>query len=945
MDSDGEPLGVGDVIAGRYIAEQVFEGGFGRVFCCRTPEGERVALKTLRRRHLESPELRELFVAEALHWIALGRHPHLVTAYGVEEYLRLPFLVLEFVDGAATLGDRIAAGLTDGETLAFAVQIARGMAHAGRAGLLVHRDLKPANILVTPAGTAKITDFGLARMRGTPDNISGGTPPYMSPEQFARPDAVDVRSDVYACGVILFKMATGALPFDAADSAGFRRAHLHAPAPDPRSLRPTMPERLATLIRSCREKDPARRPADFGVLERELAALTGAAVPPGESAPRPGAVEGLVNLSRTCLLLGRIPDALAHAEKAVAADPDGVEPQVALANALGAAGRLEEALGILEAAHRLHPDADAPVVNLAHFAFRAGRRAEAAAWLEQALCSVPVPRLEGVVQLLIELGEPRQAVAVCDRILAADPHALLALNNRAVALRRLGDLAGALASATRAVELNPRYAKAWSNRATVLVQLRRFAEAVAAADRSLEIDPTIASAYAARAAGLRELGRHEEADAGLRAGLRQLPDHPLLTRALAAAPEEPAKRSEQVNETPDETPHAGRAENEVAAKAEAYVASIRETMGRTPYHDRQGKPLGEMLPAEERALRAALVQFAGSGSAQGATRIVLEIEEDARKEVVLYLGLLPLLGAQAGHFPNILYLAADGSAEARAQHGYRAMPILQPRVEFNTWDAIVANAANGFRAPSLAGCWVIGDVDWSAGAVAGTALEERQRGINRVAASKEVPAVFVHQRGKETVVAWPPKAGGCFIATAACGSADAGEVAELRRWRDEVLLRSRVGAVVAGVYARLSPPVARWLAPRPGARRLVRDLLVRPLAGLARRRGQSSSPVQRGSQGCPGAGERGYMYEVPLMVMGTLVLLALLVPHLPPWLVKVAVAVGSVPVLFGLFYMLVTPGWQPGAARLPHLVRIVLFVLVAAGVLCFVGALLLCGPA
>lgn len=101
--------------------------------------------------------------------------------------------------------------------------------------------------------------------------------------------------------------------------------------------------------------------------------------------------------------------------------------------------------------------------------------------------------------------------------------------------------------------------------------------------------------------------------------------------------------------------------------------------------------------------------------------------------------------------------------------------------------------------------------------------------------------------------------------------------------------------------------------------------------------------LMRRPGGAVRAGEGGYQFEYPLMVMGTLLLLALLVPSLPVWLAKVVVTAGCVPLLFGLYYMVVTPGWQPRASHLPRLLRLALFVLLAAGVVIGVGAWVVSG--
>jgi len=209
---------------------------------------------------------------------------------------------------------------------------------------------------------------------------------------------------------------------------------------------------------------------------------------------------------------------------------------VALGNALGDQGRYAEALRELDRANRIDPEHSAAIVNSAHYAFLAGDRATAHGWLVRAVKSVDPLQLEGIAHLLLEFGHVEETAVLCGTIVERNPMAVMAWNHLAIARRRLGDLDGALECATRAVKLNPRYAKGWSNRATVLVQLRLFEEAVASADSALACDPKLAGAYAAKAAALGELSRAAEARLCLQEGLRQMPNHPLLTRALAQFP-------------------------------------------------------------------------------------------------------------------------------------------------------------------------------------------------------------------------------------------------------------------------------------------------------------------------------------------------------------------------------------------------------------------------
>ena len=529
-----EVFSVGDLINQRYRIQKMLGGGFGRVYICLdTVSGTRCALKTLLREHLGSAHALEMFRNEVLLWIGLGDHPNIVLAFGLEEAMRLPFVVMEAVDGGS-LADRMAEGPIGWQAAAsYGWQIANGLEYAGQVCSLVHRDLKPANILVTREGVAKVSDFGISLVRGIKDQVATGTPHYMPPEQWTRPAEVDVRSDVYAFGVTLYELATGRLPFPGAPGATAEeicQLHLHQTPVDPRQLEPHLPEPMARLILRCLEKRQKDRPENFGTIRRVLEPFAG----PQRQAPSYALnrVGGLVNQSSTYHLLGRQEDAESVARNAVQLDARSVKARIALANALADRYAYPEALGHLEEAFRLAPGEPGPIVNSALYASLAGDPNRAERWLKIALGTVPARQLEGLTSMMIEMGRMEQVIEICERIVKEDPTAIIAWNSLSIARRRSGEFEVALHCADQTVQLNPRYAKGWSNRATILVQLGRLREAIDAADRALQFEPATAGAYAAKAAALGQLGRLNEGRACLQAGLARLPGNALLERAL-----------------------------------------------------------------------------------------------------------------------------------------------------------------------------------------------------------------------------------------------------------------------------------------------------------------------------------------------------------------------------------------------------------------------------
>jgi serine/threonine protein kinase/tetratricopeptide (TPR) repeat protein len=233
----------------------------------------RVALKIPRPDVSASADRLALFRREARAAAALN-HPNIVHLYSVEEAEGLVFITMELVQGRS-----LRELLTDGSplalprTLAFASQIAEGLACAHAAGVL-HRDLKPANVMITDDDRVKILDFGVAKFfrrvsmwapegTTTARDISSsgrtvGTVGYMSPEQ-ALGKTLDARTDLFALGVVLFEMATGRAPFEGGTPAIVFDQLLNRRPPSPLTLNPALPTSLATLIDKALERDPDRR--------------------------------------------------------------------------------------------------------------------------------------------------------------------------------------------------------------------------------------------------------------------------------------------------------------------------------------------------------------------------------------------------------------------------------------------------------------------------------------------------------------------------------------------------------------------------------------------------------------------------------------------------------------------------------------------------------------
>jgi serine/threonine protein kinase len=263
---------------GRFeLVREIGRGGFGQVFEARDLQlGRRVALKAMRAGE-HSARLQGALLQREAEAAAQLNHPNIVTLFDAATWEGGPYLIMELLRGEG-LDARLARGaLPVEEALRVAIDVARALAHAHRAGV-VHRDLKPSNVFLTDEGPAKVLDFGLAQVFGTIHPIAGGTPRYMAPEQ-QRHEPGDARTDVFSAALVLHETLTARLPFEteAADAE-------HPPVA---SSIPDAPPALAELLARALSPDPAQRPRDGSAwLEGLLCAQRDAGRDALEAPPR-----------------------------------------------------------------------------------------------------------------------------------------------------------------------------------------------------------------------------------------------------------------------------------------------------------------------------------------------------------------------------------------------------------------------------------------------------------------------------------------------------------------------------------------------------------------------------------------------------------------------------------------------------------------------------------
>ena len=265
---------LGTILSGRYRLEaRIGAGGMSTVYCALDETLERrVAIKLLNREVSSDSDELERFRREA-RAVAQLSHPHIVGVIDAGEDEGRPYIVFEYIEGE-TLKERIRrlGRLSIPEAVAYAIQIARalGAAHARH---IVHRDVKPQNVLVDEEGSAKVTDFGIARTLDeeglTADGRVIGTTDYVSPEQ-ALGHHVTGQSDLYSLGIVLYEMLTGEVPFKGDSQVAVAMKHVREPLPDVQLARPEISAALASIVDRATAKQPSERYRDDAELIADL---------------------------------------------------------------------------------------------------------------------------------------------------------------------------------------------------------------------------------------------------------------------------------------------------------------------------------------------------------------------------------------------------------------------------------------------------------------------------------------------------------------------------------------------------------------------------------------------------------------------------------------------------------------------------------------------------
>ncbi len=306
------------------LDSRIATGGMGEVWRATDSVLEReVAVKVLKSEYADDPTFRSRFETEARNAAAL-HHPNVASVFDFGELPSSgdgappqPYLVMELVRG-----EPLSALLRGGERMPpdtaadLVAQAADGIAAAHRLGI-VHRDVKPANLLVTPDGTVKITDFGIARAADavalTQTGQVIGTPQYLSPEQAEGKSATEA-SDIYSLGVVLYECLAGRRPFDGASPIATALSHLRDTPPE---LPDDVPAHLRETVRVALAKDPAAR---FTSAAAFATALHGGPVQAGTGTPADPAADAPTRVAGAAPVAGAALGAAGGAAAAGTAD-------------------------------------------------------------------------------------------------------------------------------------------------------------------------------------------------------------------------------------------------------------------------------------------------------------------------------------------------------------------------------------------------------------------------------------------------------------------------------------------------------------------------------------------------------------------------------------------------------------------------------------------------
>jgi serine/threonine-protein kinase len=257
---------------GRYeIERELAQGGMGIIFLAKDPYIQRqVVIKVLMYSRTLDQVYRDFFQQEA-ELIAALEHPCIVPIYDFGWYGEQPYIVMRHMAGGS-LADRLQKDELRQTEIAHVFKRIAEALDAAHARKIIHRDVKPSNFLFDSTGEIFLSDFGIAKTAITDDDGTWlvGTPAYMSPEQVLG-NPMDGRADIYALGIVLYRLLSGQLPFSNNSVTALINAHVEMPIPDIRSVKNKIPAVWQEVVAKAMAKDPNDRYATAGDFARDVA--------------------------------------------------------------------------------------------------------------------------------------------------------------------------------------------------------------------------------------------------------------------------------------------------------------------------------------------------------------------------------------------------------------------------------------------------------------------------------------------------------------------------------------------------------------------------------------------------------------------------------------------------------------------------------------------------
>jgi tetratricopeptide (TPR) repeat protein len=488
----------------RWEVYDIKQGGMGWVYIVYDHKtGEPFAVKTYKDKWLQKEKAKENFKKEALVWINLDRHENITQARFIEEIQNRIYIFLEYVVGG-DLSRYIGTKLLDvKQIIKFALQFCYGMEHAVTHGIVCHRDIKPSNCLITEDKTLKITDFGLAKTLYTHVEITnqvstknknyidlsktktgemGGTPFYMAPEQFEDTKYLDIRSDIYSFGVMLYELISGKLPFYGNTWNELKESHKKKEIPSLSSYLRKEEKPLFDIVSKCMAKQPDDRYVDFTQVKKEFTQIYMLLYNENPSLPKKGIELNFIELNNKGVSLNKLnhyQEALDCYDKALEINPNF---SILWCNKGSTYEKLncnQKAIECCDKALEINPK-------------------NSQAWCNKS-------------SALGNLNRNQEALECCDKALENDSHFSLSWYNKGSTLGNLKRYQEALECYDKTLEIDPKYSQAWFNKGLVLEKLNLNKEAIACYNKTLEIDPRNSKAWYYKGAVLAILNRYQEA--------------------------------------------------------------------------------------------------------------------------------------------------------------------------------------------------------------------------------------------------------------------------------------------------------------------------------------------------------------------------------------------------------------------------------------------------